>query len=322
MASSYTILYAPQLEEMAQALAAALGATCTVCTSNLANCPPGSKEVAVFWDTFPGSSSEKDPNIKVQISALADRDVILLISQDDTSSAFAQLSLLLQLQRFIVPEPAPMHAKGKWKTSVAEGAYTICSVRSLRVIIPWYRYCQMERSCRWHRGDQSDKPWENQVPDGGWVDVATAHTYAALLSAEPPAPPKERVLPLKEILLLDLHDDLHGKPVLEPTLACSGRWANPIREYDLSTGRGTYFASVFYDFLKSPIFRGTLPEMSKVFVVFPDVGAFRRFHAMVHACLDGLSSEHILFIEKSRVGTQVRGQTPWASAGAPHNATS
>ena len=117
-------------------------------------------------------------------------------------------------------------------------------------------------------------------------------------TAVPPPPPKQ-------LLLIDLHDDLNGKPLLEASLAGAKRWANPPRDYDVVTGLGTYFASALSHFLRSSLFRATLPSVSSAFVVFPDVGAYRRFGKMVEACLEGLPADQILFIEKSRVGTQV-----------------
>jgi hypothetical protein len=182
--------------------------------------------------------------------------------------------------------------------------------------VPWYRYCQMERSSRWaFSSAPRGKPWDNSQADGPWVDVATAHTYAALLSADPLPPPTSKSVsppPPKQLLMVDVHDDLHpeldSKPVLEHSLNSAGRWANPVVPYDPVTGTGTFFASALRHFLASlyePRHLGGVPrDMS--FIVFPDEGAYKRFHRMVSAALPGLADDHVLFIEKTRVGTQVQ----------------
>ena len=310
--SPYVVLHAPGLEAMAQTLAEQMGSAEPLCTADIGKCTPdaedGSNSTAVFWDTFPSASGEKDPNVKVMHSKLVDKHVVLLLSQDDTSNSFAQLSLVLWLQRFIVPNPDEKYAAGKWKDTVPDGAYTAASVASLSIVIPWYRYCQMERTSRWTRTGDDKKPWANNLPSGMWLDVPTAQTYASLLSADPPplldaaipAPP----IPPKRLLLIDLHDDLKGLPVLERTLTASGKWANPPKPYDLPTGAGTYFASAFHVFLTTT-YRAAVADLAKVSIVFPDVGAYRRFNEMVKVCLSGLSEEQVLFIEKSRVGTAV-----------------
>ena len=52
------------------------------------------------------------------------------------------------------------------------------------MLVPWYRYGMMERTCRW---SWRDAQWDNGVADGEYVDVPTATTFLSLLSA-PPAP--------------------------------------------------------------------------------------------------------------------------------------
>ena len=393
---STVVLYPPPLAHLGAALAKLIGGAEVLCTNQLAECEPdtaeGNNSVAVFWDTFPSASSELDPNIKVLHTALVNKHVVLLLAQDETTNAFAQLSLVLWLQRFIVPKPLEKYAASKWKDTVADGAFTVASIASLNVVIPWYRYCQMERtsvrsepirfrfpalpshtlapvllSCcrvrsvrvygvqRWTR-TPGEKPWDNKQPNGQWLDVPTAQTYAALLSADPPPPPTDvlgddavlppappkrvRVLassyatrlscvfdpapygkcehasqPLSppvicpaacaQLLLIDLHDDLKGVPILERTLTASGRWANAPKPYDLPSGRGTFFASAFFVFLNTT-FAAVVDDVSKLYVVFPDVGAFRRFVTMVQSCFKmALKPEQVLFIEKTRVATEV-----------------
>lgn len=135
---------------MAKALAEKVGVAEPLCTAALAQCGPdsddGGNSASVFWDTFPSASAEQDPNVKVLHTKLVNKHVVLLLSQDDTTSSFAQLSLVLWLQRFVVPNPDEKYAQGKWKDTVPDGAFSVASVASLSVVIPWYRYCQMERT--------------------------------------------------------------------------------------------------------------------------------------------------------------------------------
>jgi len=301
------VLYPPQMEKLGAALAKELAVPVAVCTAQITSEPAGASSV-VSWEQFPSGSSEKDPNIKVRVDELIGKHVILLMSQDDTSNSFAQLSLLLWLQGFYVPTADADAAKGKWKSTVADGKFTMHTVGALTVVIPWYRYCQMERSCRWAYTAGADKPWSNSVADGSFIDISTAHTYAALLSADPPSPPGAAsevsvpTPPPKEILFVDIHDDLNGKPLIESALSKTGKWANPTVEYDLVTGSGTYFASAFAYFLQRAF---KVDDVATTFVVFPDVGAYRRFHTMVEANLRGIPASNVLYIEKKRVGTDV-----------------
>ena len=111
--------------------------------------------------------------------------------------------------------PDEAHAKAKWKTTIPKAAFKVCSVGSLTVVIPWYRYCQMDRSSRWALKAKEGE-WDNGKASGPFVDVPSAHMYAALLSADPPPPPGETdvptpPLPPKQILIIDIHDDLNGR---------------------------------------------------------------------------------------------------------------
>jgi phosphoribosylpyrophosphate synthetase len=302
------VLYPSRCAAFGKALAAALGVPASACTDNIVAEPAGADTV-ICWDSFPSASSEKDPDIKVRVDALIGKHVILILSQDDTSSAFAQLSLLLWLQRFYVPTPDEAAAKGKWKGTIGAGSFEVTSVGALTVVIPWFRYCQMERSQRWTYTAGAEKPWSNAGASGPFVDVASAHTYAALLSAEPPPPPGPESLeappppPPKEIVFVDIHDDLDGKPIVEQMLSKSGKWANPIVDYDLVHGQGTYFTSAFAHFLAHTY---KSADLGTTFVVFPDGGAYQRFHTMVEARLKGIAPDHVLYIEKNRVGTVVK----------------
>ena len=79
--------------------------------------------------------------------------------------SFEQLSVLLFLQRFNVPHALEAYARDKWKATMADGAYDECSVASLTVVVPWYRHCQMERTCRW-AVDAERARWYNGEPHG------------------------------------------------------------------------------------------------------------------------------------------------------------
>ncbi len=153
----------------------------------------------------------------------------------------------------------------------------------------------MERTSRW---TVQDGKWYNGKADGEFVDVPTAQSFAAMLSALPI--PGSRPLPPQQLLLLDIHE----YEDLEKTLNSTGRWANDRIPYDFVHGNGTYFASPFDRFL-STVLLPALESPASSFVVFPDGGAHRRFYTMVHTSLAGLPYEHILWIDKTRVGASV-----------------
>lgn len=297
----YVILYMPQLAEMAKGVAQELGSEEVICATSYVE----EASNAVVWGTFPSESAAQDPNILVDFAKIADRKVVLLVDQSDATAVFASLSLVLWLQRFIMPHPSERHAAGKWKQTVHDGSISVKAVRSLTVIVPWFRFCQMERTSRWQRTGQPEKPWTNTVPTGPWLDVPSAQTFVALLSADPPpAPPgcDAPPLPPKEVLFVDPHDDLNGGvPVLEWALGGTGKWANPRVPYELASGEGTYFTSAFCRYLTS----SSWCNEKSAYVVFPDVGAYRRFQSMVAASLPALQKEQILFIEKKRVGEHI-----------------
>ena len=147
-----------------------------------------------------------DPNIKVRLSAVLNKDVVLLFSMDDTANLFDQLSVLLFLQRILVPRPLAAYAAGKWKQTVADGEYDIGAAASITVVVPWYRYCQMERTCRW---TVREGKWYNGAPTGEFVDIPTATSFAALLSATP----AESTTPIpKQLLFLDIHECTSRRP--------------------------------------------------------------------------------------------------------------
>jgi len=280
----YTVLHAPNLESLAQDIASQLEGTVPVlCTSGLIP----SSQTGLCWDAFPSG----DPNIKVRIETVRDKHVVLVMNHD-TMHLFEQIAVLLFLQRFNVPHPDSEYAAGAWKRTISDGKYDECSVASLTVIVPWYRLCQMERTSRWTLSDHGK--WDNGKPDGEFVDVPTAQSFAAMLSSLPI--PGHRPAPPQQLLLIDIHE----YDELELTLDSTHRWANRKRLYDLVSGTGTYFASAFEHFL-SNVVRGRLTE-----VVFPDKGAHRRFYTMVRATLGSeIALSNIMYIEKSRVGADI-----------------
>ena len=287
--TEYTVLHAPNLESLAQDIASQLEGTVPVlCTSGLLP----SSQTGLCWDAFPSG----DPNIKVRIDTVRDKHVVLVMNHD-TMHLFEQMAVLLFLQRFNVPHADAEYASGAWKRTISDGKYDECSVAGLTVIVPWYRHCQMERTSRWTLTDQNK--WDNGKPDGEFLDVPTAQSFAAMLSSLPI--PGHRPAPPQQLLLIDIHeyDDL------EITLDSSHRWANRKRPYDFDRGTGTYFASAFEHFLKH-VLHGRLTNVGSSFVVFPDKGAHRRFYTMVRTALGGeIALSNILWIEKSRVGADI-----------------
>ncbi len=290
-AQDKVVLYPPGLEAMAAQLCDALGVSTPLCTAQLTNSPSASPTLC--WERFPSG----DPNVKVRIDAIRDRDVVVILNMDSNEYQFEQLSLLLLLQRFEVPDPLPEYAKNKWKRSLADGKFSVGSAASISVVVPWYRYCQMERTCRWELGGE-DRKWNNAVADGPFVDMPTCASFAALMSAAPCEAVPRRIP--KRLLFVDIHEYSD----LERVLTASGHWANATRDYDLVSGSGTYFASAFRMFLES-YYLPSLREVRASFVVFPDHGAPRRFYTMVHAAVKGIALENILWIAKTRVGAQI-----------------
>ena len=234
----YTVLYLPGLEKMALGLAEELGDSLPVlCTDELATVQ-NHEEMGMAWERFPSG----DPDLKLRVDFIKDRHVVLLMNHD-TVHLFEQLAVILFLQRFNVPHALDEYAKGKWKRTMADGKYDVCSVASLTIIVPWYRHCQMERTSRWTVAEGGK--WYNGKPAGEFVDVPTAQSFAAMLSALPI--PGTLTLPPQRLLLLDIHE----YEDLEVTLNSTKRWANELKAYDPVHGVGTYFASPFDRFLST-----------------------------------------------------------------------
>ena len=88
----------------------------------------------------------------------AGQHVIFLFDTVDRPRLFEQLALLHQLQGFCLPDPDD--SPRKWKSYAAEGRYTWGRAHRVTVVLPWYRPCQMERTCRW------------EAPQGNWTNTA------------------------------------------------------------------------------------------------------------------------------------------------------
>ena len=170
-ASKYTVLHAPNLESLAQDIANQLDVRVPVlCTSGLLP----STQTGLCWDSFPSG----DPNIKLRIDMVRDKHIVLVMNHD-TMHLFEQISVLLFLQRFNVPHADPENAADKWKRTMEDGRFDECSVASLTVIVPWYRHCQMERTCRWTISEEGK--WYNGKADGEFVDVPQLVEVASAL---------------------------------------------------------------------------------------------------------------------------------------------
>ena len=223
-----TILYAPGMQAAAQELVDSgegYGACNFLCTEavvpkDLAAQGFGSKGVCA-WNTF----SSDDPDVKLRIDALVDKHVVFFMNCERNDSLFTQLNVLMWLQRFVVPHPVEAHAKTKWKTTVATGAYDVCSIASLTLIVPWVRHCQMERTCRWTLDavDATGK-WGNSKADGEFVDVPTLGTFMSMLSATPCDGAK--IIP-RRVLFIDLHEYAD----VESWLNGSAAWSNTQHRY-------------------------------------------------------------------------------------------
>jgi len=270
------IIAGPGLEDTAEALRKKMGCA-------------GSP--SVDWSSFPSG----DPNVRFRWQDVQGQHVIFLFDTVDRERLFDQLSLLQQLQGFALPDSDD--APNKWKTYAQEGRYAWGRAHRVTVVIPWYRPCQMERTSRWE--PQSGAPWTNSVPEGRWLDVPTARTLATLMAAEAPAPPgagpaialdSRPIVPLwrppLSLFFVELHEE-------EPV-----RSAVPSK-VNIRTER---FVPFFLDVFKE---RKNFPGIDQLFVLFPDHGAFSRYKGSVEDRL-GLAADHILYINKTRVGDQIK----------------
>jgi len=265
-------------------------------------------ESPVTWERFKNG----DPNVKYNWRAISGRRVIFLFDTIDQARFFEQMSLLQALQGF--PLPDGEDADQKWKTYNDTGSYSWGRAAEIAIVIPWYRPCQMERTSRWER--KPDGSWSNSDPEGSWLDVPNAQTYARLLitpglplpGAEPKATLDGRALyrRAKERLVdtaLDVegrrHDILWRPPVTLYFVELHEEHPVELAAGDLGVEvRMERFVGYFLSkFKASTSFIGA----DKTYVVFPDHGAYERY--LSHAVDDlGLDLDHILWINKKRVG--------------------
>eukprot|EP00929_Paragymnodinium_shiwhaense_P061804 TRINITY_DN30885_c0_g1_i1.p1 TRINITY_DN30885_c0_g1~~TRINITY_DN30885_c0_g1_i1.p1 ORF type:complete len:446 (-),score=125.12 TRINITY_DN30885_c0_g1_i1:366-1703(-) len=232
-----------------------------------------------------------DPNTKFNWQRVVGRKVVFLFDTVNQDTLFEQLALLQALQGFAVPDGEDKTSK--WKTYVNAGKYSWGRASQITVVLPWYRPCQMERTSRWHLDGGK---WVNDNPKGEWLDVPTAQYMARLLATPgsvPPLPGPSGSLdgmpihplwrPPLELLFVELHEEA------------------PIRHSvsDLgATIRMERFVPYFLDKYKA---RKEYAGTGLTYVLFPDKGAYDRYHESVINRLK-LDCDHIIFIKKQRVG--------------------
>lgn len=235
-----------------------------------------------------------DPNIRFNWQRVIGRRIIFLFDTVDQSALFEQLCLLQSLQGFAIPDPEDKGSK--WKTYTARGKYSWGRASHITVVLPWYRPCQMERTSRW---SLKDGKWTNSDPAGAYLDVPNAQYMARLLATPGSVPPlpgpaaAEDDMPIKplwrpplELLFIELHEEApirHSVSDLGATIRMERFVPRYLRKYkasDAFAGKGN------------------------VFVLFPDHGAYIRYLEAVRNVLE-LDLDHILYIEKTRVGDSI-----------------
>eukprot|EP00419_Tripos_fusus_P046954 CAMPEP_0172814078 /NCGR_PEP_ID=MMETSP1075-20121228/11047_1 /TAXON_ID=2916 /ORGANISM="Ceratium fusus, Strain PA161109" /LENGTH=472 /DNA_ID=CAMNT_0013653861 /DNA_START=87 /DNA_END=1505 /DNA_ORIENTATION=+ len=274
------VIAAPGLEDLRARLAKRLG------------CEEFAEELGptVSLERF----KSNDPNLKFNWARIVGRRIVFLFDTVDQNRLFEQLSLLQALQGFAVPDAEDCNAA--WKGYVTAGAYSWGRASHITVVLPWYRPCQMERTSRWHLRDGK---WTNGDPEGQWLDVPTAQYMARLLSTPgsvPPLPGPSASLdgmplsplwrPPLELLFVELHEELpisHSVSDLGATM------------------RMERFVPYFLERFKAA---DDYAGPANTFVLFPDRGAFKRDSESVLQKLN-LDGDHILYINKSRVGESV-----------------
>lgn len=144
-----------------------------------------------------------------------------------------------------------------------------------------------------------DGKWTNGDPEGQWLDVPTAQYLARLLSTPgsvPPLPGPSASLdgmplsplwrPPLELLFVELHEET---PI-----------SHSVSDLG-ATVRMERFVPYFLDRFKAA---DGYAGPADTFVLFPDLGAFKRYGESVLQRLK-LDGDHILYIKKSRVGESV-----------------
>jgi len=270
----------------------------------------GSREDdVVSWERFRSG----DPNTRFRWRQLLGRRVVFIFDTSDQSRLFEQLSLLQALQGFPVPDGED--SRSQWKAYAASGRYAWGRAAEIVVVLPWYRPCQMERTSRWHRGEDGDgggapppqarapPSWSNTEPAGQWLDVPAAQTLVRLLATPGPpfpGPPPPLALdgqaleplwrPPLELLFLELHEEA------------------PVRraasDLGVSVRAERLVPHLLAWLLRQPAARRGDLGPSGTFVLFPDKGAYERYLAGAMREL-GLAQEHVLWTNKRRTGARV-----------------
>lgn len=236
-----------------------------------------------------------DPNVRFNWARLNGRKVIFLFDSTDQSRFFEQLMLLQSLQGF--PLPDGNDSSHKWKTYTQSGKYAWGRASEIMVVLPWYRPCQMERTSRWQLKDGT---WSNSDPKGEWLDVPAAQYMARILATQGPMPPEMAPhsslddfplhplwRPKLELIFVELHEEL---PVI-----------SAVRDLPVIV-RTERFVPYFLDYFKD---KPEYPGKDRMYIVFPDRGAYDRYSAAVRQNLE-LDMNHILYIPKTRVGDEIK----------------
>eukprot|EP00931_Biecheleriopsis_adriatica_P078708 TRINITY_DN52127_c0_g1_i1.p1 TRINITY_DN52127_c0_g1~~TRINITY_DN52127_c0_g1_i1.p1 ORF type:complete len:484 (-),score=86.91 TRINITY_DN52127_c0_g1_i1:63-1445(-) len=237
-----------------------------------------------------------DPNMKFNFTRCIGRKIVFLFDTVDQARFFEQLSLIQALQGFAVPDGEDKASK--WKTYMNAGSYAWGRASQITVVVPWYRPCQMERTSRWHL-NADDGTWTNSNPAGEWLDCPTAQYMARLLATPgsvPPAPGPNRAMdempihplwrPPLELVFVELHEEM---PV-----------GNAVSDLG-ATIRMERFVPYFLEKFKA---KAEYPGKNKMYILFPDHGAFDRYVEGVKDRLK-LDADHILYIKKTRVGEKI-----------------
>eukprot|EP00746_Dinoflagellata_sp_MGD_P015421 gnl/MRDRNA2_/MRDRNA2_134271_c0_seq1.p1 gnl/MRDRNA2_/MRDRNA2_134271_c0~~gnl/MRDRNA2_/MRDRNA2_134271_c0_seq1.p1 ORF type:complete len:568 (+),score=96.62 gnl/MRDRNA2_/MRDRNA2_134271_c0_seq1:245-1705(+) len=240
----------------------------------------------------------KEPNNRFKWKSIIGRKIVFLVDTVNETRFFEQLALLQALQGFPIPDGED--SVTKWKTYIETGKYSWGRAASITVVLPWYRPCQMERTSRWSR--KTDGTWSNSGSKGEWLDVPAAMYMARLLSTPGPVPPFPGPhvdqsfgdgMPLEplwrpplELLFVELHEEVQVSQAVSDLGA---------------TIRTERFVPHFLTKFKA---EPQYPGKDTQFVLFPDHGTYQRYRSAVTERLD-LDADHILFIDKTRVGDKV-----------------
>jgi len=132
------------MEEIARDLQKELGARALLCTKDMLldtenSGPEELRNAGICWDRF----KSNDPNIRLRVDAVRDKHIIFIMNMEQNDALFEQLTVLLFLQRFTLPNPEQKYADGKWKETMRDKAYAICAVASITIVCPWCRFCQV-----------------------------------------------------------------------------------------------------------------------------------------------------------------------------------